>query len=171
MADIDVAPTNKGQNSWIWPLIAAIAVLALMFWLASRTDEITTAVPMEADTAAVDTAAAAGNTVELAAIAAAPDSFANQTVTVADASVAATLGERAFWAAIEGANPFLVVLDPAVANPEVIAAGTPVTMTGTVGAVSDSLVNQWVTDGAIPEGQRDAAAFATHFFLAEQISQ
>src|SRR5680860_1087633 len=105
MADIDVAPMTKGQNTWIWPLIAAIAVLALMFWLASRTEDITTAVPMEADSAAVD-AAAAGQTVELAAIAAAPDSFANQTVTVADAQVAAKLGDRAFWAEITGANPF-----------------------------------------------------------------
>ncbi len=171
MADIDVAETPKGGNSWIWPLVAAVAVLALMFWLANRTEEITTAVPMEADTAAsADTAAVGGGTtVALAAIAAAPDSFANQTVTVADAQVAAKLGDRAFWAQIPGANPFLVVLAPAVANPEAVVSGSPVSITGTVSAVSDSVVAQWVAEGSIPEASRDAAAFATHYFLAEQV--
>ncbi|HET7273559.1 MAG TPA: hypothetical protein VFI91_00145 [Longimicrobiaceae bacterium] len=170
MAEIDVAPKRKAQNTWIWQIIAIVAVIALMVWLAGRSADLTTAVPVETDSADVATTTPAGEAVELAAIAAAPDTFIGRTVAVSGVPVAATLGERAFWAEISGANPFLVVLAPEVANADVIAVGSTLDVSGSVAAVSDSLVTQWVDGGSIPESSRAEAAFATHYLLAEEIS-
>lgn len=172
MADIDVEQEKGGQHSWIWAAVAVVSVVALMLWLATQ-DVDTGPVVMEDDTTAVDAAedeAPGGAEVaELTAIAAAPDSFAGRPVRVEGVEVVATLGARAFWANIAGQNPFLVVVDDGAGDPSLVASGQDVNLRGTVAPVSEDVVDQWITDGAVNEGAREEATFATHYIQADRI--
>lgn len=170
MADIDVEQQKSGQSTWIWAAAAIAAVIALMLWLASQ--EVDSGPVVMEDEAADTTAAeqeAGVTTVELAAISAAPAEYMDSTVRVQQASVAATLGARAFWADIPGQNPFLVVVGADAGDSGAIATGNELELRGTVGEVTEEIVDQWIADGAVNEGARDEATFATHYFAADRI--
>jgi hypothetical protein len=81
--------------------------------------------------------------------------------------VAATLGPRAYWADIPGANPFLVVLTEG-AGVDGLASGEAITVAGLVVEVTEPLVDQWIAEGAIGEGHRAEAIFASHAILADE---
>lgn len=171
MADIDVEQKKAGQQTWIWATLAIISVLALMLWLASQEEE-TGPVVMEDDTTAVvadGTEDAGAETVELTAIAAAPADFADRTVRVNGVEVVATLGARAFWANIPGQNPFLVIVEEGAGDASLVAAQQNVNIRGTVGEVTEALVDEWIAAGAVNQGARDEATFATHAIMADQI--
>jgi hypothetical protein len=171
MAEIDIEQQESGQKTWIWAAVAIAAVLALMLWLASQ-EESTGPVVMEedpADTTAAATDETGAQTVELAALSAAPATFMDSTVRVQQAPVAATLGPRAFWAEIPGQNPFLVVVAEDAGDTGTIASGNELELRGTVGEVTEEVVDQWIAEGAVNEGARDEATFATHYFAAERI--
>lgn len=172
MADIDVEQHEGGQKTWIWMAIAIVSVLALMFWLASQ-DADTGPVVMEEDGATADTVvdedASGTETVELAALGATPDQYMGRTLRIENAQVAATLGPRAFWANISGQNPFLVVANEDAGNTGSIASGNELELRGTVAEVTEEIVDQWIADGAVNEGARDEATFATHYLAADRI--
>lgn len=171
MADIDVEQKKGGQQTWLWAGLAVISVLALMFWLASQ-EEGTGPVVMESDTtgAVAQAAEDAGvEVVQLTAIAAAPADYAERNVQVEAAEVAATLGPRAFWANIPGQNPFLVVVAEDAGDASMIAAGQEINLRGTVADVTEAKVDEWIAAGAVNQGARDEATFATHAFMAERI--
>jgi hypothetical protein len=174
MADISVARKSGGQYTWVWMIVALVTVVGLMWWLAVQSEETRRAAVVDesprARVAATPTGPA-GEAAELAAIAAAPDTYQDRRVQLTDVSVAATLGSRAFWADVPGANPFLVVLSPDMAQPLAPAAGQTLDLQGTVAAVDEALLDQWVQSGAIQPGAREEAAFATHYLLADQASQ
>ena len=53
MADISVTPKQEGNRSWIWMVVAIVAIAALMIWLANQ-EGTTAMVPVvEEDSAAV----------------------------------------------------------------------------------------------------------------------
>lgn len=170
MADIDVEQKKAGQQTWIWALVAIISVLALMLWLASQPEE-TGPVVMEDDTTAVgaDADEPGTETVELTAIAAAPGDFAGRTIRVEGVEVVATLGPRAFWANIPGQNPFLVIVEEGAGDAALVAAQQDVNIRGAVGEVTEALVDEWIAAGAVNQGARDEATFATHAIVADRI--
>ena len=171
MADISVEQNSSAgqQNTWIWATVAVLAVVGLMAWLATRPVQ-TTPVADEGTGTEATTAAAfgSGETVELSVLGGAPDTYLNRQVTVQGASVAAALGPRAFWADIPGANPFLVVLGEGAEGVGAPAPGQSYDLSGTVQAVDEATINQWVTAGTINQGARDEASFATHYLQATQ---
>ncbi|CAN5826579.1 hypothetical protein BH23GEM7_BH23GEM7_02800 [soil metagenome] len=185
MADIDVErkatarPTAGGgiaQQTWIWALVAVLAVAGLMWWLAAASESAReTAVVQEtgrdpAGGAPGAGATPAGEAAELGGIAAAPETFVGRRIAVDDVQVAATLGPRAFWADVPGANPFLVLFAPDLAGQPQLASGQTLNVQGTVAAVTDSLLDVWVQSEAIRPNARDEAAFATHYLLADLIT-
>ncbi len=170
MADINVEAKQDGNKSWILALVAILAIVGLMAWLFS-TQSTTTQVVTDtvgADTAAVEEASTA-ETAELAAVGAAPDSFAGRVIRVEDVDVAAVLGERGFWADVPGANPFLVILGPEVADAAWLNGDATLSMEGTVEPVTEEVLDEWVTGTIIREQARDEAGFATHYFQAVDV--
>jgi len=171
MADISVEKKKSGDFTWIWALIAVAAVGGLMIWLASTQETITQVATTGADTAPAGASAAVATPVDLPTLGAAPESFSGQRVRVSNATVAAVLGNRAFWADVPGANPFLVVLGPAVADVTWLAAGATTTLEGVVGPVVEADLDQWVQGQSIRPEARDEASFASHYLNAEQVVQ
>ena len=170
MADTTVERDKGGNLTWLWALLAVLAVIGLMVWLASQ-DVEEGPVAVEEESAVVAEGATTGaEAAELTAIAAAPATFEGRPVQVNGVNVAASLGTRTFWADVPGANPFLVVLAPAVANPEAAAIGSTVGLQGTVVPVTPELISEWVQQGALNEGARAEAEFATHAIQAERLT-
>lgn len=96
--------------------------------------------------------------------------YEGQEIRLASVEVASLLGEQGFWLDMPGGNPFLVSLtsDLGVTGAEV-TPGSPVTVVGTVVAMTDSILTDWVDSGSIAEGDRIVAEFATHFLQASEV--
>lgn len=182
MADIDVqhkatarpaGGKSIAQQTWVWALVAVLSVVGLMWWLASASESVReTAVVQETPGRTDDPAAGgapAAEAAELGGIAAAPEGFVGRRIEVDGVQVAATLGPRAFWADVPGANPFLVLFTPDMTQQVQLASGQRLNVQGSVAAVTDSLLDVWVQSGAIRSQARDEAAFATHYLLADLI--
>lgn len=96
--------------------------------------------------------------------------FLGQQIRINATNVASLLGQQGFWLATPSGNPFLVSKGSEVmAAGTAITPGTPVTVIGTVHAMSDSILNAWTQAGTIAEGDRIVAEFATHFIEASDV--
>lgn len=174
MADISVARKSGGQYTWVWMIVALVTVIGLMWWLAVQSEATRQAAVVDEtareqrEAASNAPAGPAGEAAELPAIAATPETYLDRRVQLNNVAVAATLGSGAFWADVPGANPFLVVLSPDMAQRPTPASGQTLNLQGTVAAVDDALLDQWVQSGTIQPGAREEAAFATHYLLADQ---
>jgi hypothetical protein len=174
MAEIDIEQKQAGQKTWVWASLAIVAVVGLMLWLASQeVDE--GPVMAEGDTTGIEQTAGGQpadepgtEVVELTAIAGDAASFTGRTVRVNDVDVAATLGDRGFWANVSGQNPFLVIVDEGAGDVE-LQGGEGLSVRGTVVEVTKALADEWVAGGAIREGARDEATFASYYLRADQI--
>ncbi|MEX2583377.1 MAG: hypothetical protein WD766_08885 [Gemmatimonadota bacterium] len=172
MADISVEQKQGGSASWIWAIAAVVAVVGLMGWLfttQTTTTQVVTEDAVVADTLADGSAEPEAEAAELAAIGAAPDSFAGRELRVDGVEVAAVLGNRGFWADVPGSNPFLVILGPEVTDAEWLESGATVAVEGTVEPVTDAALNEWVEAEAIRTAARDEASFATHFLQVNEV--
>src|SRR5690606_12109745 len=103
---------------------------ALMGWLLSQEGTTSSTAVGGADTTEAE-AVVAAEAVELPAVGAAPDQYVGRTIQTT-VPVNSVLGSRAFWAEIPGANPFLVVVQPEVADVSWIANGASASVVGTV---------------------------------------
>lgn len=168
MADISVEQKKSGTFSRIWAAVAILAVLGLMLWLFTN-QQTTTQVVQTRDTVE-DPAAVEGpgsaEVVQLSALGANPDGFVGREVRVTNVEVASVLGNRAFWADVPGANPFLVVLAPEAGDASWVANEATSTLQGTVEPVTDTELDAWVQSQAIRPEARDEAGFATHYLRA-----
>jgi hypothetical protein len=166
MADISVQKKNGSDLTWVWAAAAVVAIVALMAWLLSTQDQGTTsAAPVESDTAETVVAAEA---VELSAVGGAPDQHVGRTLQISEVPVAAQLGDRGFWADVPGANPFLVILGPSVADVSWLAPGASPAVVGTVQPVTEAELDAWVQGSVLQPDARDQAAFATHYLLVSE---
>ena len=96
--------------------------------------------------------------------------FVGQEVRINATNVASLLGQQGFWLETPSGNPFLISKGPEVmASGVAISPGTPVTVIGTVHAMSDSILTAWIDAGTIGEGDRIVAEFATHFIEANDV--
>lgn len=99
-----------------------------------------------------------------------PSPYEGMTIKVEGLSVAGGMGTQGFWLELPNKNPFLVYMSEAAqAEGLTVTAGQVVTVSGTIHAMSDSVLNAWSASGGIGEGDRLAAEFATHFLEAQQI--
>lgn len=170
MADISVQQKKATNLTWIWAVVAIVAIIGLMLWLATQPPP--TPVVTEAGTGAGPAAEAASvETVDLANLGAAPDQYLGRSVEVRAVPVAAVLGDRAFWADIPGANPFLVILGPEVQDLSWVSEGASATLQGEVEPVLESGVAEWVGNGTIRPGASDEVSFATHYLLVDRVQR
>jgi hypothetical protein len=96
--------------------------------------------------------------------------YEGQELRIERTNVASALGEQGFWLETPSGNPFLVSMGPEVQAAGVsVTPGRPVTVTGTVHAMSDSVLTAWVDGGTIAEGDRIVAEFATHYLEATDV--
>jgi hypothetical protein len=96
--------------------------------------------------------------------------FVGATIRVDSLSVASGLGSQGFWLELPNKNPFLVSMSEAVkADGTTVSPGQQVSVVGTVHEMSDSVLDAWSNSGAIGEGDRLAAEFATHYIEATRV--
>jgi hypothetical protein len=171
MADISVEKKQGADLNWLWALVAVLAVVGLMFWLATN-QQTSTQVLTGADngTGVAADPASTAEVVDLSLLSADPAPYTGRQVRVADVTVAAVLGERAFWADVPGANPFLVVLGAEVSETGWVQGGATVnTLEGTIQTVDEAVLDQWVQGQVIRPVARDEASFASHYLNATQV--
>lgn len=171
MADISVEKKQGVNLTWLWALAAVAAIAALMVWLFANQPDSTAVVTNTAADSVTAADSASVQSVSLATIAAAPDTYLGQEVRLEDVTVAALLGNRGFWAEVPGANPFLVILGPETGDVSWLAAGATPTVSGVVEAVTPEEVNIWVQTMAIAETAAAEAGFATHYLRVSAVEQ
>jgi len=92
------------------------------------------------------------------------------TIIVEEQAVASSLGSQGFWMEMPNGNPFLISLSDGVKQESLsLQNGQGTTVTGVVTAMNDSILTAWTESGAIAEGDRLAAEFATHFIEASDV--
>ena len=177
MADIGVAPKAGGQQyTWVWMLVALVAVVALMWWLAAASADLATQTPTVEEAVEGDNvgnvAVGTGELLEFGTVAAEPSAYVGEQIRVENVDVAATLGPRAFWADVPGQNPFLVVLGPELSQVSELAGGERLHLAGTIQALDDAVLDEWEQEGALREGAREEVSFiATHYLMANSLAE
>lgn len=157
--------TNLGTPLMI---VAFVVIGGFMYWLsqqaaAERAQREIAEVPVE-DTTPTTGAVPVGD------IETDGTPFVGQEVRINATNVASLLGQQGFWLETPSGNPFLISKGPEVmASGVAISPGSPVSVTGTVHAMSDSVLTAWTEAGTIAEGDRIVAEFATHFVEATDV--
>ncbi|MBT7693616.1 MAG: hypothetical protein HN750_16605, partial [Gemmatimonadales bacterium] len=91
-------------------------------------------------------------------------------IRLADGNILSMLGTQGFWLEMPNGNPFLVSL-----NDELIAEGLPLSMgeiatvAGMVIVMRPDIAQSWLDAGRIPEADKLAAEFATHYLAAQVV--
>lgn len=153
-------------------IVAFLAIGGFLYWLNLQAQAELAAKAAVAEEMAAEEAAkeAMGDVIPGEALQTDPGMYSGKVVTVEGLSIASMLGTQGFWVELPNKNPFLVSLSEAVkAEGLSLSAGTSVTVSGTIYAMGDSVLNAWSTAAAIGEGDRLAAEFATHFMEAAQV--
>lgn len=157
--------TNLGTPLMI---VAFVVIGGFLYWLstqaaAERAEQEIAEAPAEDTMPAVQTVPVGD--IEMDAM-----SYVGQEIRIANTEVASTLGSQGFWLEAPSGNPFLVSMGPEVQAAGVsVTPGNPVNVTGTLHAMSDSVLTAWVEDGSIAEGDRIVAEFATHYVEATEV--
>lgn len=154
-------------------IVAFLAMLGFMYWLnVQATNE------RAADAAAIEEQATAEGpqddmgavTIQAANIQMDATPYEGQLVKLEALPVASRLGTQGFWLEMPNKNPFLVSMSEAVkAEGPQVGTGQNAVVIGTIRLMSDSVLNAWSSSGAIGEGDRLAAEFATHYLEAERV--
>lgn len=166
----DLGSRRGAANLSIPLMILAFGLMAgFLWWLNQKAVPTEVALEEQADTAtAVDLGA---NATEVSAdqLRLQPGNFVDQLVKVSNVSVASSVGTQAFFLDLPQ-TPFLVKFsrDMVSAGAQVPTGG--VTVVGTLKAMNDSIVGDWVGRGLISEGDRILVEFATHFIEAIQVT-
>jgi len=176
MADIEVQEKDSakqvkgpGLDSRVWMVIAFLAVGGLMGWLYFQTDRIDRTTTVVEAPVEEDLRAAEYEPGEIIEVSVDPGPFVGARLSFSNVSVAALLGERAFWADAPGVNPFLVIFGPDLTVPARVQQGERYDIRGLIAVVDDQLLDEWVASGVISEERRMEAEFASHHLLAERM--
>lgn len=165
---------EENRLNWLWAVGALVCVAGFLSWLALTTErtqvqvveapeeeqsgEVALTVPVDSFVATVDRYVDTGTRVRLSRI-----------------PVASRVGTQMFWTQLPGEQPgfsatYLIALDSAMVSDSVaVQQGQNVTITGNVTTMTDSLLNQWVSNGTITEDQRLEVSFATTFMRVDDI--
>jgi hypothetical protein len=149
-------------------LVAFIVIGGFLYWLNLQAQAEQTALAEEAAAAAEEEAALAGGTLVAGAdIQMDPSPYEGQVIRLEDMPIASALGTQGFWIEMPNRNPFLISMSEGVkAEGIAVVPGQSASILGTIYAMSDSVLNAWSAAGAIGEGDRLAAEFATHYLEA-----
>ncbi len=141
-------------------ILSFLMVAGFIFWLS------VTAEPTEVVVVAPDEVLE--NMVTLEAFSAGPAGFVGELVSLEDVNITALLGNHSFWTNLADANGTAYLLhlsDSLIADSLVsVSGGMAVTVTGTVVAMNDSILDAWEAAGAFNvEVDRSLAEFAENF--------
>jgi len=158
---------RRGAASLAVPLmLVSFLLIGLFLWWLSRNAE-STEVAIEEQPDSAEMAITEGTEVTAEQLRAGADQFAGQLVRIS-APVASAVGTQAFFLDLPQA-PFLVKLDTTlVARGQALPTGN-VTVVGTLRAMNDSIVSDWVGDGVIRPSDQPLVEFATHFIEASRV--
>tara|TARA_B100001123_G_scaffold293688_3_gene327368 strand:- start:1695 stop:2123 length:429 start_codon:yes stop_codon:yes gene_type:complete len=91
--------------------------------------------------------------------------FRGQMVRVNSVRVMSLVGTKGFWVELPNGNPFLVRTE----DDTTVGVDELVDIVGTITAVSESLVADWVASGSISESDKLIVEFATDFVEVEML--
>jgi hypothetical protein len=157
---------NRGAAT-LWMMIAVIAVIGFLFWLNWKTDTLDSQVAATLDEEASGSEVVSITTLDLEGD---PEAVVGQNIMLEFVPVAQRLGRGAFAInlAMEGTYPVLM-------SPDIIARGTEVvqgdqlTLFGHVFTFNDSIGAEWVSQGAVDEGNAGAIPDMPSFLLLDSL--
>jgi hypothetical protein len=170
---VDNASRRGAVDLGVILMVAAFAVIGgFLLWLRGQS-QAELALRIVEDTVSVadpiDTSPDGATIVTPADLQAGAGAYQGQLVRIARIAVASNLGRQGFWLDLPS-GPLLVSLSASmIADETAVTAGSAVTVTGTVIAMSDSVSASWFQAGRIGEGDQLAASFASHFIEATRI--
>lgn len=158
------------RKSWVWMLVAVVAVGALMAWLSVEAERARTEVVIVEEQPDIDAEDDEDEVewIELEGIAAEPGDFTGRPLRVENVEVISVLGPRGFWAAVEDHSPILVLLAPDLTDQPEVAPHDTFHIRGYVGVVTDSAMDEWVQSRVIVPEARDQVEFASHYLFGER---
>jgi hypothetical protein len=164
--------SRVGAASLAVPLMVVtfLLVAGFMWWL--RQNAATTSVMLEdgegADSVTAPQPAAGGVAVSEEQLKVSPAQFEGQVVSVT-LPVAMAVGTQAFFLDVTDA-PFLVKLSEALVQQGQAVPQGQVTVTGPLMAMTDSIRQDWLGRGIIPQADEILVEFATHFIEARTVA-
>ena len=161
--------SRRGATDLSLPLMifAGLVIGGFFYWLNAQV-QAERALEIVEDTAEVEEDT--GSRVTGAEIQDDATAFEGQEIAVESLPVADMLGTQGFWLELPNGNPFLVSMSDALRAGSVnVEEGGRATVTGTLHAINDSVLNVWTESGNITENDRIVAEFATHFIEAEEV--
>jgi hypothetical protein len=162
--------SRRGAANLGMPLmiVAFIVIGGFLYWLNLQAEaERASDLAEEAAAEEVTEGLAGGTLVDAQDIQMDPSPYEGQEIRLEGLPVASGLGTQGFWIEMPNRNPFLVSMSEGVkAEGLAIVPGQSASVVGTIFAMSDSALSAWTTAGAVGEGDRLAAEFATHYLEA-----
>ena len=162
--------SRRGAANLGMPLmiVAFIVIGGFLYWLNLQAEaERASDLAEEAAAEEVTEGLAGGTLVDAQDIQMDPSPYEGQEIRLEGLPVASGLGTQGFWIEMPNRNPFLVSMSEGVkAEGLAIVPGQSASVVGTIYAMSDSALSAWTTAGAVGEGDRLAAEFATHYLEA-----
>ena len=144
------------------------AIAGFIYWLSANAEPTQIAVEEPSEVVS-------GDLVSMAAFSTGPAGFLGTEIQLQNIPVASALGPHAFWTSLQDANdtPYLVRFGAdLVAGGASASAGSRVDITGTVVAMSDSILNAWEAGGSFPgSADRIQAEFAEDFLEITSIDE
>lgn len=163
--------SRRGAANLGLPLMVLTFLLlgGFMYWLYSTAEPTQPAVVEEVEEPQ-DTFV--GTTVPAEELKTGAEAYEGQSVRLAGVEVSSTMGAQAFFVDLPAsqnlpATPFLVRALPGAGTR--VANGSSVTVSGTLMAMTDSIVADWVEARIISENDRLLVEFASHFIEADQV--
>jgi len=148
-------------------ILCFLAIGGFLYWLSITAEPTTTVVAEVADDELV-------NAIAFADFSAATNSYIGQEISLEGIAVTSLLGPHSFWTSLEDAQQTAYLLhfsEAALADSVSVMAGGSVTVTGTVTAMSDSILDAWQAAGAFPQdSDRFQAEFAEDFIEVSSVS-
>ena len=163
--------SRRGAVNLGFPLMVLTFLLlgGFMYWLNITAEPTQPAVLEEVEETPDDYA---GTIVAAEDLKTGAEAYEGQVVRLARVVISSTMGGQAFFVDLPAsenlpATPFLVRALPEAGA--ILTMGSMATVTGTLMAVTDSIVEDWVGAGIISENDRLLVEFATHFIEANQV--
>lgn len=160
----NAGPKSAGQFTWLWMILAVVAIGGFFTWLAANSKP-SSVVVVDEEEPALATSVENAVTVTLADLMDGIDQYRGQVVRVEGVQVVSMLGDRAFWTTFPNNTPFLIKIGDSLAEEGFsVQAGDVVTVVGQLSAMSESVLTAWEEQGVLQNAnQRLEAEFATDF--------
>jgi len=158
---------GSGIPSWVVAVVAILGVVGFLWWISSAAQpRDLVAITEDDDTTAAASSGMTGEVVGLDQIVSNASGLVGRDIIIEDVSVAAAMGQRAFWIDLPNQQPFLISMGGEVVP---VQSGDVVDVAGRMHVMSDSVIAAWTSSGAITQGQEAEAQFAQTFLEAATV--